>query len=103
MGGIVGVPCFGRSPPLFPGGELPADLGYIRVTAPVTVNEITTTSRNGNKWCRSGDAELILGQEGVDEGGRLERGQVVGALAEPDQLDRHAELPLHLNDDATLC
>jgi len=50
MGGIVGVPCFGRSPPLFPAGELPADLGYIRVTAQVTVNEITTTSRNGNKW-----------------------------------------------------
>ena len=38
---------------------------------------------------------LTLAEDGVDEGGRVERGQVVGPLAEADQLDRNAQLALH--------
>jgi hypothetical protein len=55
MGEIVGAPCFGHPPPLFPGGELPGDSGYIRVTPQVIVKEVTTASRNDNEWYRSGD------------------------------------------------
>src|SRR5713101_326895 len=41
-------------------------------------------------------------QDRVDEGGRLERRQVVGALAEADQLDGHAQFPLDSDDDPAL-
>lgn len=41
-----------------------------------------------------------LPQQAVDEALRGERGEVVGALAEPDQLHRDAQLVLHLHDDA---
>src|SRR5450759_5954661 len=41
-------------------------------------------------------------QARVDECGRLERRQVVGTLAEADQLDGHAQLPLHRDDDPAL-
>src|SRR6266568_4085814 len=43
-----------------------------------------------------------LSEHGVDKRQRLERRQVVRALAQPDQLDRHAELPLHGDHDAAL-
>src|SRR6478672_10082034 len=46
---------------------------------------------------RAGSAE-----EGVDEGGGVEGGHVVGALAEADELDGYAELALHLHDDPAL-
>src|SRR6202021_1253117 len=45
----------------------------------------------------SGSAE-----DGVHERGRVEWRQVIRALAEADQLDRHAELALHGDDDAAL-
>src|SRR5690606_33097328 len=41
-------------------------------------------------------------QDRVDERLRVEGREVVGALAEPDEFDRHAEFPLHLDDDAAL-
>ena len=41
-------------------------------------------------------------QKRVDEGLRVERRQVVRALAEAHQLDRHTQLALHGDDDAAL-
>src|SRR6478609_6555495 len=41
-------------------------------------------------------------EEGVDEGGSVEGGHVVGALAQSDELDGYAELALHLDDDPAL-
>src|ERR1700728_5441338 len=41
-------------------------------------------------------------EDGVDERGRVERRQVIGTLAEPDQLHRDAELALHGDHDAAL-
>jgi len=41
-------------------------------------------------------------EEGVDEGGRVEGGEVVGTLAEADELHRDAELALDGHDDAAL-
>src|ERR1700744_6742368 len=40
----------------------------------------------------------LAGQDGVDEGGGVEGGQVVAALAQADQLDRNAELTLDRDD-----
>src|SRR5262245_15889216 len=41
-------------------------------------------------------------QQGVNELLRIEGCQVVGSLAEPDELDRYAELPLDRDHDAAL-
>src|SRR5690606_27820138 len=45
---------------------------------------------------------LRVAEDRVDEALRVEGRQVVGALAEADQLDRDAELALDLDDDAAL-
>src|SRR4029450_11088652 len=44
----------------------------------------------------------VLGQQGVDEGVGVKGGEVVGALAEADQLDGDAEVALDGDDDAAL-
>src|SRR5215472_3662554 len=49
-----------------------------------------------------GSAHRSAADDGVDERVRLERRQVVGTLAEADQLHRHAELALHRDDDPAL-
>jgi hypothetical protein len=41
-------------------------------------------------------------QDGVDERARVKRGQVIGSLAEADELDGNPELPLDGDDDAAL-
>src|SRR5690349_21354623 len=45
---------------------------------------------------------LRLADQSVHERGRVERREVVGALAEPDQLHRNSELLLYGDDDAAL-
>ena len=42
------------------------------------------------------------GEDAVDEAFRIERGEVVRAFAEADELDGHAKLLLHGDDDAAL-
>src|ERR1700722_11764934 len=56
----------------------------------------------GNETRRLPEGRPKSAQDGVDEGGRLERGHVVGAFAEADQLDRHAQFPLDGDDNAAL-
>jgi hypothetical protein len=52
---------------------------------------------------RAGQPSLRVGaKQGLDERGRLERREVVLALAETDQLDRDAEFALDSDDDAAL-
>ncbi len=43
-----------------------------------------------------------LAEQGVDEGGRFERRQIVGAFPESDQLHRHPEFLLDAENDAAL-
>src|SRR6476469_4638653 len=59
--------------------------------------------------CRPAHVLVVVGRErasshddGVDEGLGVEGGEVVGALAEADELDRHTELALDRDDDAAL-
>ena len=43
-----------------------------------------------------------LPHESIDEARGFEGCEVVGPLTQPDELDGHAELLLHLHDDASL-
>jgi len=47
-------------------------------------------------------AGLLVSQDAVDKGLGIENGQIVGPLAQPDQLDGHAQLPLDRYDNAAL-
>src|SRR4051812_47638236 len=77
-GGIVGAPCFQDPRALLRMSERITARRYVRVTGRGSV------------------------EQGVHERGRLERRQVVGALAEADQLHRDPELALHPEDDPAL-
>src|SRR6476661_7078843 len=85
-GGILGGPCFREGRTLLRAGERLRDRGYRRVTKARFETSITLWSL----------------EEGVDEGRGLERREVVGALAEAHELDRHPELALHAEHDAAL-
>src|SRR3954447_16013184 len=60
---------------------------------------ITTRTPGEDRPPRLADG---LAEQRVHEGLGLERSEVVGPLAEPDELDRHAQLALHGDDDAAL-
>src|SRR5262249_53365673 len=45
---------------------------------------------------------VFLTDDGINERGRVKRGQIVRPFAQADQLDRHAELALDGDDDAAL-
>ena len=45
---------------------------------------------------------ISLPHESIDEARGFEGCEVVGPLTQPDELDGHAELLLHLHDDASL-
>jgi hypothetical protein len=97
--GPQSIPC--RSRPLtddtdtcaFPG--LMAGQGRVRVrrnAPPRTLHHRVAAERS---LCS-------LLQQGVDEDLSIKRSKIIRAFAEAHQLDRYAELPLHLNHDAAL-
>src|SRR5664279_2223965 len=79
---------------MFPACDVPGPTGEPRQTVTITCTESGVSFP-----VAAGPASV---DQCLDEGGGLERRQVVGALAQADQLDRHTEFALHSDDDAAL-